>query len=112
MRLLDHHSLLGKVLDLDGDLRHLGAAARLGRLEGSRADEREARPGLPADLRDHGVAERGALADELAVAELEVDIRRRLDDLGADAEAERAVIEARLQELVRRVGSLDAVQSN
>ena len=46
------------------------------------------------------------------IAELEVDIRRRLDDLGADAEAERAVIEARLQELVRRVGSLDAVQSN
>ena len=46
------------------------------------------------------------------IAELEVDIRRRLEDLGADAEAERAVIEARLQELVRRVGSLDAVQSN
>ena len=45
------------------------------------------------------------------IAELEVDIRRRLEDLGADAEAERAVIEARLQELVRRVGSLDAVQS-
>jgi hypothetical protein len=45
------------------------------------------------------------------IAELELDIRRRLDDLGADAEAQRAVIEARLQELVRRVGSLDAVQS-
>jgi hypothetical protein len=36
------------------------------------------------------------------VAELEVDVRRRLEDLGADAEAERAVLEARLQELVRR----------
>jgi hypothetical protein len=45
------------------------------------------------------------------IAELELDIRRRLDDLGADAEAQRAVIEARLQELVRRVGSLDAMQS-
>ncbi len=45
------------------------------------------------------------------IAELEVDIRRRLEDLGADADAERAVIEARLQELVRRVGSLDAIQS-
>jgi hypothetical protein len=45
------------------------------------------------------------------IAELEVDIRRRLEDLGADAEAERAVIEARLQELVRRLGSLDALQS-
>ena len=37
------------------------------------ADEREARLALPADLRDHGVAERGPLADELAVLELEVD---------------------------------------
>jgi hypothetical protein len=45
------------------------------------------------------------------IAELEVDIRRRVEDLGADAEAERAVLEARLQELVRRVGSLDALQS-
>ena len=45
------------------------------------------------------------------IAELEADIRRRLEELGADAEAERAVIEARLQELVRRVGSLDAVRS-
>ena len=36
------------------------------------------------------------------IAELEADVRRRLEDLGADAEAERAVLEARLQELVRR----------
>ncbi len=48
---------------------------------------------------------------DMHIAELEVDIRRRLEDLGADAEAERAVIEARLQELVRRVGSVDALQS-
>jgi hypothetical protein len=46
------------------------------------------------------------------VAELEHDIRRRLDELGADADAERAVIEARLQDLLRRAGSADAVQSN
>ena len=46
------------------------------------------------------------------IAELEADIRRRLEELGADAEAERAVIEARVQELVRRVGSLDAIQSS
>jgi hypothetical protein len=46
------------------------------------------------------------------VAELEADIRRRLEDLGADAEAERAVIEARLQELLRRVESAGALQSN
>jgi hypothetical protein len=36
------------------------------------------------------------------IAELETDVRRRLDELGADAEAERGVIEARLQELLRR----------
>jgi hypothetical protein len=45
------------------------------------------------------------------IAELEADIRRRLEELNADAEAERAVIEARLQELLRRVGSADALQS-
>jgi hypothetical protein len=45
------------------------------------------------------------------IAELEQDIRRRLEELNADAEAERAVIEARLQELVRRVGAADALQS-
>jgi hypothetical protein len=43
--------------------------------------------------------------------ELEAEIRRRLADLGADAEAERAVIEARLQELLRRVESAGALQS-
>ena len=43
----------------------------------------------------------GAL--DARVVELEAEIRRRLEELGADAEAERAVIEARLQELVRRL---------
>lgn len=46
------------------------------------------------------------------VAELEHDIRRRLDELGADADAERAIIEARLQDILRRAGSADALQSN
>jgi len=39
------------------------------------------------------------------ISELEADVRRRLEELGADADAERAVIEARLQELLRRVES-------
>jgi hypothetical protein len=39
------------------------------------------------------------------IGELEAEVRRRLDELNADAEAARAVIEARLQELVRRVES-------
>jgi hypothetical protein len=45
------------------------------------------------------------------IVDLEVDVRRRLEDLGADAEAERAVLEARLQELVRRFESAGALQS-
>jgi hypothetical protein len=51
----------------------------------------------------------GAL--DTRMEELEAEIRRRLADLGADAEAERAVIEARLQELLRRVESTGALQS-
>jgi hypothetical protein len=44
------------------------------------------------------------------IADLEADVRRRLEELGADAEAERAVLEARLQELVRRVEAAGALQ--
>ena len=44
------------------------------------------------------------------IAELEADVRRRLEDLGADAEAERAVLEARLQELVRRFDATGVLQ--
>jgi len=51
----------------------------------------------------------GAL--DARMEELELEIRRRLEDLGADAEAERAVMEARLQELLRRVESAGALQS-
>ena len=47
-----------------------------------------------------------AVDDKLG--DLEVEVRRRLEELGADADAERAVIEARLQELLRR---LDATRS-
>jgi hypothetical protein len=36
------------------------------------------------------------------IGELEQDVRRRLEELGADADAERAVLEARFQELLRR----------
>jgi hypothetical protein len=45
------------------------------------------------------------------IGELEQDVRRRLEDLGADADAERAVLEARLQELLRRIDATAAVQS-
>jgi hypothetical protein len=42
---------------------------------------------------------------------MEHDVRRRLEELGADADAERAVLEARLQELLRRIDATAAVQS-
>jgi hypothetical protein len=45
------------------------------------------------------------------IGELEQDVRRRLEELGADADAERAVIEARLQELLRRIDTTAALQS-
>lgn len=45
------------------------------------------------------------------VTGFEAEIRRRLEELGADADAERAVIEARLQELLRRVEAAGALQS-
>jgi hypothetical protein len=38
-------------------------------------------------------------------------LRRRLGDLAADADAERAVIEARLQELIRRIDELMALRT-
>jgi hypothetical protein len=45
------------------------------------------------------------------IGEIESDVRRRLDELSADAEAERAVLEARVQELLRRVDATALRQS-
>jgi hypothetical protein len=41
-----------------------------------------------------------------------VEVRRRLEELVADAEAERGVLEARLQELVRRFDAAAAVRDS
>ncbi len=46
------------------------------------------------------------------IGDLEADVRRRLEELGADAEAERAVLDARLQELLRRIETTAAVRSS
>jgi hypothetical protein len=46
------------------------------------------------------------------IVDLEADVRRRLEELAADAEAERAVLEARLQDLVRRVESTGALHGH
>jgi hypothetical protein len=45
------------------------------------------------------------------IGEVEADVRRRLDELAADAEAERAVLEARVQELLRRLDTTVLRQS-
>jgi hypothetical protein len=44
-------------------------------------------------------------AQDLRLSELESETRRRMEDLRADVEAERGVLEARLQELLRRYAS-------
>jgi hypothetical protein len=41
----------------------------------------------------------------------EEELRRRLGELAADAEAERAIIEARLQELSRRVDETSTLRT-
>ena len=51
----------------------------------------------------------GAL--DARIVELEQDVRRRLEELAADAEAERAVLEARVQDLLRRVDAAALQQS-
>ena len=43
------------------------------------------------------------------IAEIETDVRRRLDELSADTEAERAVLDARLQELLRRLDTANTI---
>jgi hypothetical protein len=45
------------------------------------------------------------------IGELESEVRRRLEELSADTEAERAVLEARLQELLRRLDATALQQS-
>jgi len=65
--------LLGPVLDLYVDLRHLGGAADLLGLEGPGADQGEARLALPADVEEDGVLERGPLAHELPILLDDID---------------------------------------
>src|SRR5205814_1552817 len=112
---------------LDEVLARAGAARRLSR-ELDRAVEvfvREAEGVLAERLAHVGDAGAQRLETRLAEAtkalerqrderlatldgrmvELEAEIRRRVEELGADADAERAVIEARLQELRRRLDS-------
>jgi hypothetical protein len=47
---------------------------------------------------------------ETRIAEFEAGLRRRLEEIAADADAERAVVEARVQELLRRLESASSLQ--
>jgi hypothetical protein len=47
-------------------------------------------------------------AQDLRLSELESEMRRRMEDLRSDVDAERGVLEARLQELLRRFASAAA----
>jgi len=51
-------------------------------------------------------------AQDQRLSELESEMRRRIEDLRSDIEAERGVLEARLQELVRRYASTAAVRGS
>jgi len=51
-------------------------------------------------------------AQDLRLSELESEMRHRMDELRADIEAERGVLEARLQEMLRRFASTAAVRGS
>jgi hypothetical protein len=51
-------------------------------------------------------------AHDLRLGELESEIRRRIEELRADVEAERGVLEAQLQEVLRRYGSAAGVRGS
>jgi signal transduction histidine kinase len=46
------------------------------------------------------------------LSELESEMRRRVEELRADVEAERGVLEARLQELLQRFASAAGVRGS
>ena len=74
MRLFEHRGLLRPLLDRDGDVFHLGVAvAGFRRVKRPGSNERESRLALPAGIDDDGVLQRGTLADELPVLQLEID---------------------------------------
>jgi uncharacterized protein involved in exopolysaccharide biosynthesis len=51
-------------------------------------------------------------AHDQRMSELESEMRRRVAELQADLDAERGVIEARLQELLRRYSAAEAVRGS
>jgi hypothetical protein len=75
---------------------------RLAQLGDAGAQRLESRLTQVAEALEHQRAE--AMSEfEARLTQAEQDLRRRLDGLAADTEAERAVLEARLRELARKI---------
>ena len=94
-------------------MRHDGevpqsADRQLGHRLGGDAFEEER--GLGERRRREAQREARLLELETRITEFESAIRRRLEEIGADADAERAVVEARVQELLRRLESASSLQ--
>ncbi len=102
---------LDRAVEVFGREAEAVLAERLAHVGDAGAQRLERRLDDATDALERRRDERLGALDE-RIQGLEADIRKRLEELGADAEAERAVIEARLQELVRRVESAGALESS
>jgi hypothetical protein len=82
--------------------------AHVGDAGAQRLESRVANVGKDLERRHDELVE----AQDQRLSELESEMRRRIEDLRSDIEAERGVLEARLQELVRRYASTATVRGS
>jgi hypothetical protein len=101
---------LDRAVETFGREAEVVLAERLAHVGDAGAQRLERRLAEAAASLEHQRDEWMAAVDS-RVSELESDVRRRLEELVADAEAERGVLEARLQELLRRLDAAAAVRS-
>ncbi len=82
--------------------------AHVGDAGAQRLESRVSNVGKELDRRHDELVQ----AQDQRLSELESEMRRRIEDLRSDIEAERGVLEARLQELLRRYASAAAVRGS
>ena len=82
--------------------------AHVGDAGAQRLEHRVSNVGKELDRRQEELV----AAQDQRLSELESEMRRRIADLRSDIEAERGVLEARLQELLRRYASATAVRGS
>jgi hypothetical protein len=82
--------------------------AHVGDAGAQRLEHRVSNVGKELDRRQEELV----AAQDQRLSELESEMRRRIEDLRSDIEAERGVLEARLQELLRRYASAAAVRGS